>query len=55
MIAEDLDAAGAGFRVGYEDASQFTREYKRLSGAADAGRPTVREATKAGAELSLVR
>jgi AraC-like DNA-binding protein len=33
MLAEDLDAASAGFRVGYSDASQFTREYKRLFGA----------------------
>jgi AraC-like DNA-binding protein len=33
MIGEDLDAASAGFRVGYSDASHFTREYKRLFGA----------------------
>jgi AraC-like DNA-binding protein len=33
MLAEDLDAASAGFRVGYSDASQFTREYKRLFGS----------------------
>jgi AraC-like DNA-binding protein len=33
MLAEDLDAASAGYRVGYSDASQFTREYKRLFGA----------------------
>ncbi len=32
MLAEDLDAAGAGYRVGYSDASQFNREYKRLFG-----------------------
>ena len=32
MIANDLDAATAGHRVGYEDASHFTREYKRLFG-----------------------
>jgi AraC-like DNA-binding protein len=32
MIGSDLDAATAGHRVGYEDASQFTREYKRLFG-----------------------
>ena len=30
---EDLDAASAGYRVGYGDASHFTREYKRLFGA----------------------
>jgi AraC-like DNA-binding protein len=33
MLGEDLDAASASFRVGYGDASQFTREYKRLFGA----------------------
>jgi len=33
MLAEQLDAATAAFRVGYESASQFTREYKRLFGA----------------------
>jgi AraC-like DNA-binding protein len=32
MLGEDLDAAGAGYRVGYSDASHFTREYKRLFG-----------------------
>jgi AraC-like DNA-binding protein len=32
MLAEDLDAASAGYRVGYSDASHFTREYKRLFG-----------------------
>jgi AraC-like DNA-binding protein len=30
MLSEDLDAASAGHRVGYSDASHFTREYKRL-------------------------
>ena len=28
-----LDAASAGLRVGYPNASHFTREYKRLFGA----------------------
>jgi AraC-like DNA-binding protein len=32
MIGESLDAATAGYRVGYDDASQFNREYKRLFG-----------------------
>ncbi|HEX6902183.1 MAG TPA: AraC family transcriptional regulator [Thermoanaerobaculia bacterium] len=32
MFGENLDAASAGYRVGYEDASQFSREYKRLFG-----------------------
>ncbi len=33
MLGEDLDAASAGFRVGYEDPSHFSREYKRYFGA----------------------
>ncbi len=33
MLGEGLDAASAGYRVGYSDASHFTREYKRLFGA----------------------
>ena len=33
LLGEDLDAASAGYRVGYSDASHFTREYKRLFGA----------------------
>jgi AraC-like DNA-binding protein len=33
MLGEDLDATSAGYRVGYSDASQFNREYKRLFGA----------------------
>jgi len=32
MLTESLDAAEAGFQVGYEDASHFSREYKRLFG-----------------------
>ena len=32
MLGEDHDAARAGFRVGYEDASHFNRDYKRLFG-----------------------
>ena len=32
MVSEDFDASEAGFRVGYEDASQFNREYKRHFG-----------------------
>lgn len=32
MVSEDYDAAEAGFKVGYEDASQFNREYKRHFG-----------------------
>jgi AraC-like DNA-binding protein len=33
MLAEDLDAASAGYRVRYSDASHFNREYKTLFGA----------------------
>lgn len=33
MLGEDLDAAAAAFRVGYESPSQFSREYTRLFGA----------------------
>jgi AraC-like DNA-binding protein len=32
MLSENLDAAEAGYRVGYEDASHFSREYKRCFG-----------------------
>jgi AraC-like DNA-binding protein len=52
MLGEDLDAARAGLRVGYADASYFNREYKSLFGA-----PPMRDvqqlraAAEAGAEL----
>jgi AraC-like DNA-binding protein len=32
LLGENLDAASAGSRVGYDDASQFSREYKRMFG-----------------------
>jgi methylphosphotriester-DNA--protein-cysteine methyltransferase len=32
LMINDLDAASAGHRVGYDDASHFTREYKRVFG-----------------------
>lgn len=32
MVGKGIDAASAGYRVGYRDASHFTREYKRLFG-----------------------
>jgi AraC-like DNA-binding protein len=32
MLGEDFDAASAAFRVGYEDTSHFSREYKRFFG-----------------------
>lgn len=33
LLSEDVDVATAGFRVGYESPSQFSREYNRLFGA----------------------
>ena len=33
MLGEDMDAASAGVRVGYEDPSYFSRDYKKLFGA----------------------
>jgi len=32
MLAENFDAANAAYEVGYESASQFNREYKRMFG-----------------------
>jgi AraC-like DNA-binding protein len=32
MLVQDIDATTAGFRVGYESPSQFSREYRRLFG-----------------------
>ncbi len=33
MFADGVECATAGHRVGYESASQFSREYRRLFGA----------------------
>jgi AraC-like DNA-binding protein len=33
MLGEDMDAASAGFRVGYVDPSYFSRDYKKQFGA----------------------
>jgi len=33
MLAENIDAMTATFKVGYESPSQFSREYSRLFGA----------------------
>lgn len=41
MLAERMDAANAGFQVGYESPSQFSREYNRLFGA-----PPLRDISK---------
>jgi AraC-like DNA-binding protein len=32
MLGENLDAASAGYRVGYDDPSYFNRDYKKLFG-----------------------
>jgi AraC-like DNA-binding protein len=48
MLGEDLDAASAGFRVGYEDPSYFSRMYKRLFGA-----PPQRDIAKLRSNLEL--
>ena len=41
MLGEHLDAASAGYRVGYDDAAYFNREYRRLFGA-----PPMRDAAR---------
>jgi len=41
ILGNTLDAASAGFRVGYESPSQFSREYSRLFGA-----PPLRDAAR---------
>ena len=33
MLGDDLDAAGAGIKVGNEDPAYFSRDYKKLFGA----------------------
>ena len=32
MLSENFSAENAGYEVGYESASQFNREYKRMFG-----------------------
>ena len=41
ILGAALDAASAGFRVGYDSPSQFSREYRRLFGA-----PPLRDAAR---------
>jgi AraC-like DNA-binding protein len=48
MLGEELDAASAGFRVGYEDPAYFSREYKKLFGA-----PPQRDIAKLRTDLEL--
>jgi AraC-like DNA-binding protein len=33
MLSEGMDVCAAGFKVGYESPSQFSREYSRMFGA----------------------
>jgi AraC-like DNA-binding protein len=47
LLGEDLDAATVAFRFGYEDASHFSPEYKRLFGF-----PAVRDAERLRANAS---
>lgn len=51
MVSDGLDAASAGFAVGYESPSQFSRDYSRrfgLSPARDANRLRLAEGQAAG-------
>jgi AraC-like DNA-binding protein len=48
MLGEDLDAASAGFRVGYEDPAYFSRDYKKLFGA-----PPQRDIAKLRSSLEI--
>jgi AraC-like DNA-binding protein len=50
LLGEDLDAATVAYRVGYDDASHFSREYKRLF-----GEPPMRDIgrLRAAAQVSL--
>ena len=48
MLAEPLDAGAAAHRVGYESASQFSREYSRLYGL-----PPVRDVARLRSGQSL--
>ena len=45
MLSEACDAQGAGFQVGYDSPSQFSREYARLFGT-----PPARDAARLRAE-----
>jgi AraC-like DNA-binding protein len=49
MLARAMDAARAGYEVGYESPSQFTREYTRLFGA-----PPARDVARLRASASLL-
>jgi AraC-like DNA-binding protein len=54
LLGEHLDAASTAYRVGYDDVSHFTREYKRLFGAPpmrDVER--LRQVTRQNADLGV--
>lgn len=54
MMGEDLNTASAGFRIGYEDPSYFSREYKKLFGAPRNGiLPDCAAALKLKGEINL--
>lgn len=46
MLGKDLDAASAGYKVGYEDPSHFSRENKKQFGA-----PPQRDISRLRSEL----
>ncbi|HEX4508028.1 MAG TPA: AraC family transcriptional regulator [Alphaproteobacteria bacterium] len=53
LLVSDHDAARAAFAVGYESASQFSREYTRMFGAPPArDAMRLREAAATGAEIA---
>jgi AraC-like DNA-binding protein len=49
MISEDFDAAEAGYRVAYDDASHFSREYKRHF-----GEPPIRDVERLREAVSVM-
>ncbi|MET1080701.1 MAG: AraC family transcriptional regulator [Pseudomonas sp.] len=49
LVAEAMDAAGAGFRVGYESPSQFSRDYARIFGL-----PPAKDACRLRGAVELV-
>ena len=53
MLGEHLDATSAGFRVGYNDASYFSRDYKKYFGTAPA-RDIERLRTNLGGDVQQV-
>ena len=49
LLAGDVDAARAGYRVGYKEASHFTREYRKLF-----GEPPIRDVERLRGAAELV-